>query len=369
MPDHYLPEPAFDHAQLARVGVLLINLGTPATPTAAALRPYLAEFLSDPRVVEIPRWLWWPILHGIILRTRPKKSAAKYAQIWTRDGSPLKLHTEKLARLLQGYWANSGRPSLIVESAMRYGQPTIEPALQRLKQQGCQRILIVPLYPQYAASSTASALDEVYRVLQQMRNMPEIRVIKHFHDHPAYIQALATRIQAHWQQQGRPDKLVMSFHGVPRFSLDRGDPYHCECHKTARLLATALSLGKDQYEVAFQSRFGRAEWLKPYLNDTLQRLGKGGTGTLDVVCPGFVADCLETLEEIALEGKQTFLSSGGKQYRYIPCLNNEPVWVDAMIAIIEPHLQGWVPAAADAHLAAEQADQRRAMALAMGAKK
>ena len=342
MPDRFLKEPAFRHDTLQQVGILLINLGTPEAPTAAALKPYLRQFLSDPRVVEIPQWLWQPILRGIILNTRPKKSAQKYAQIWSKDGSPLKVYTEKLARQLQGFWGNSRRQPIVVDYAMRYGQPSVESALQRLKQQGCQRILAVPLYPQYAASSTASALDEVYRVLQQMRNMPELRVVKHFHDQADYIQALAKRVQSHWQRNGRPDKLLMSFHGVPKFSLDRGDPYHCECYKTARLLAEALSLGKDQYEVAFQSRFGKAEWLKPYVAETLQRLGQAGTGKLDVICPGFVADCLETLEEIAIEGKQTFLAAGGKEYRYIPCLNDEAYWVDALIAIVEPHLAGWI---------------------------
>lgn len=368
MSDRYLKEPAFRHDAPTQVGVLLINLGTPEAPTAAALKPYLKQFLSDPRVVEIPQWLWQPILRGIILNTRPKKSAEKYAQIWSKDGSPLKVYTEKLARQVQGFWGNSRRQPIVVDYAMRYGQPSIESALMRLKAQGCQQILAVPLYPQYAASSTASALDELYRVLQNSRNMPELRTIKHFHDHPAYINALAQRVMGHWQRNGRPDKLLMSFHGVPKFSLDRGDPYHCECYKTARLLAEALSLSKDQYEVAFQSRFGKAEWLKPYAVETLEKLGKAGTAKLDVICPGFVADCLETLEEIALEGKQTFLAAGGKEYRYIPCLNDEPYWVDAMLNIIEPHLAGWINPAYDAQQHKQAADERLARAQQIGAK-
>lgn len=368
MSDRYLQEPDFRHDSLAQVGVLLINLGTPDAPTAAALKPYLRQFLSDPRVVEIPQWLWQPILRGVILNTRPKKSAQKYAQIWSKDGSPLKVYTEKLARQLQGFWGNSRRQPVVVDYAMRYGQPSVEAALQRLKQQGCRRILIAPLYPQYAASSTASALDEVYRVLQQMRNMPEIRVLKHFHDHPAYIDALAQRVLGHWQRNGRPDKLLMSFHGVPKFALDRGDPYHCECLKTGRLLAAALGLNKDQYEIAFQSRFGKAEWLKPYAAETLDRLGKAGTGRLDVICPGFVADCLETLEEIAMEGKQTFLAAGGKEYRYIPCLNDEAYWVEALIRIVEPHLAGWIDPAYDAQRARLDVGRTRELAQALGAK-
>ena len=368
MPDRYLQEPEFRHDSLAQTGILLINLGTPEAPTAAALKPYLRQFLSDPRVVEIPQWLWQPILRCVILNTRPKKSAEKYAQIWTRDGSPLKIYTDKLARQLQGFWGNSRRQPVVVDYAMRYGQPSVEAALQRLKQQGCRQILIVPLYPQYAASSTASALDEVYRVLQRMRNMPEIRVLKHFHDHPAYIDALAQRVLGHWQRNGRPDKLLMSFHGVPKFALDRGDPYHCECLKTGRLLAEALGLNKDQYEIAFQSRFGKAEWLQPYVAETLQRLGKAGTGKLDVICPGFVADCLETLEEIAMEGKQTFLAAGGKEYRYIPCLNDEAYWVDAMIRIVEPHLAGWIDPAYDAQRARQDAGRTRELVHALGAK-
>ncbi|MDK2125369.1 ferrochelatase [Parachitinimonas caeni] len=338
----YLPEPSFRHdATTGRVGILLINLGTPQAPTAAALRPYLRQFLSDPRVVEIPRLIWWPILNGFILTTRPAKSAAKYAQIWTKEGSPLAVYTQRQAKLLQGYLAELADQKLMVDYAMRYGSPSIEQKLQAMKAAGCDRILIVPLYPQYAASSSGSALDEVYRVLSHMRNPPEIRTIKHFHDHPAYINALAGQIRNHWQQHRRPDHLLMSFHGVPRYTLDKGDPYHCECHKTARLLAEALALPKGSWSLAFQSRFGRAEWLKPYVVDVLGDLGRKGTGTLDVVCPGFVSDCLETLEEIALEASKTFTEAGGKQFRYIPALNDQPNWIRALAQIVQPHLAGW----------------------------
>jgi ferrochelatase len=365
----YLTEPAFKHDSIARTGILLLNLGTPDAPTAAAVKPYLRQFLSDPRVVEIPRLVWWPILHGIILNTRPKKSAAKYASIWTREGSPLKVHTEALAKLLQGHLGEQIQQPIVVEYAMRYGNPSIESKIQQLKAQRCERILLVPLYPQYAASSTASALDEAFRVLQASRNMPEIRTIRHFHDQPDYIQALAQHIRQYWRSHGgRPDVLVMSFHGVPRFSLDKGDPYHCECRKTGRLLAEALELGPDDYRVTFQSRFGRAEWLKPYTTAVLEELGSMQTRLVDVVCPGFVADCLETLEEIAMEGKADFMQAGGKAYRYIPCLNTEPAWINAMINLIRPHLGGWINPVYDSTTAQDAAIGCARRAKALGAK-
>ncbi|GAB3242131.1 ferrochelatase [Chitinimonas naiadis] len=337
----YLPEPAFRHDQVQRTGILLINLGTPEAPTAKAVRPYLKQFLSDPRVVEIPRLPWWLILNLFILTTRPAKSAAKYASIWTRDGSPLAIHTRAQAKLLQGYMGDAGQ-QVVVEWAMRYGQPSVADKLQALKQAGCERVLVVPLYPQYAASSTGSAMDAVADAIKTLRNPPEIRFIKHFHDAPAYIDTLARRVEAQWVRHGRGDHLLMSFHGVPRFSLDKGDPYHCECHKTGRLLAERLGLGKDQYTIAFQSRFGKAEWLQPYTSAILHKLGKNKTGKLDVICPGFVADCLETLEEIAIEGKADFMTAGGGEYRYIPALNAEPDWITALASIVNGHLGGWL---------------------------
>jgi ferrochelatase len=251
----------------------------------------------------------------------------------------------------------------LIEYAMRYGNPSVAAGLDKLRQQHCERILIVPLYPQYAASSTASAFDAVFEALGNMRNMPEIRTIRHFHDHPAYIAALAASVREDWQKNGRPDVLVMSFHGVPRYALEKGDPYHCECQKTGRLLAEALELQPQQYRICFQSRFGRAEWLKPYTAATLEELGKQGVGRVDAICPGFVGDCLETLEEIALEGKATFLGSGGKTYRYIPCLNERPDWIEALVAIVAEHLQGWVGNGQEEACAAS-----RTLALAMGAK-
>jgi len=252
---------------------------------------------------------------------------------------------------------------------MTYGNPSMQSAIESLKAQGCDRILVFPLYPQYAASSTAAALDAVWRVLLKMRNVPAIRTIKHYHDHPRYIQALASHIQTYWKQHGKPEKLVMSFHGVPKFHLLKGDPYHCECHKTARLLAEALGLSKAQYEVAFQSRFGRQEWLQPYLANTLDALGKQQLKRIDVVCPGFSSDCLETLEEIAMEGKHLFQSVGGGEYHYIPALNSEPVWIEAMRDIALEHLQGWVRHDFNQVQAEAEAQASKQRALAMGAEK
>ena len=361
----YLPEPAYQHGAIAKTGILLINLGTPDAPTPQALRPYLRQFLSDPRVVEIPRVLWWPILHGVILNTRPKKSAQKYAQIWTSEGSPLLVHTRRQSTLLRGFLGERTTSPLAVEFAMRYGNPDIIGALDRLKQQNCDRILVFPLYPQYSASATASALDAVFAACATMRNVPAVRTIKHYHDHPAYIAALADSVTQYWTQNGRPKKLLMSFHGVPRFSLDKGDPYHCECQKTARLLAEALNLDATRYQVSFQSRFGRAEWLKPYTAATLQEWGKQGVRRVDVICPGFTSDCLETLEEIAMECKSEFLSNGGKEFHYIPALNENDAWLRAMAQIALENLQGWLEQ--DRSTAARLAGESRTRAVVMGA--
>jgi len=362
----FLPEPAHKHGTLARVGVLLINLGTPEAPTAPAVRKYLKEFLWDPRVVEISRPLWWLILNGIVLRKRPKESALKYAKIWTKEGSPLKLHTQKQARLIKGFLGE--KSPLVIEYAMRYGTPSIAEGISKLRSAGCDRILAVPLYPQYAASTTASSVDAVNAVLARMRNVPEVRWVKHFHDHLLYIQSVVKSVQEFWSANGRPAKLLMSFHGLPKFSLERGDPYHCECHKSARLIGEALGLKPDQYLVTFQSRFGRAEWLKPYTADAMTQLGKEKTRRLDVICPGFVSDCLETLEEIAIENKAVFLQAGGGDFNYIPCLNERPQWIQALMQIIKENLGGWLPSETEAAHLANQAEVGRKRALAMGAK-
>jgi ferrochelatase len=350
----FLPEPPFAHGRVPRVGVLLVNLGTPEAPTPAAVRRYLAEFLSDPRVVEIPRPLWWAILHGVILRVRPARSARKYAAIWGADGSPLLAHARRQRSLLQGSLAlrlrSAGLPPdfTAVELAMRYGSPGVAAALDRLRQAGCDRILVVPLYPQYAASTTASALDAVYAHARRLRRMPALRAIDSFHDDPGYVRALACGIHGYWVRNGRPDRLVMSFHGLPQRSLDLGDPYHCHCRKTARLLAEALGLDAREYVVTFQSRFGRAAWLRPYTQDTVTALAREGVGRVDVACPGFVADCLETLEEIGIEVKDAFLAAGGRQFHAIPCLNEEPAFIAALADLVWRNLQGWLAPPPDA---------------------
>lgn len=344
---YYNPEPKFEHGDTLKVGILLANLGTPDAPTAKALRPYLRQFLSDRRIVEIPRLIWWCILNGIILMIRPKKSAEKYAKVWTNDGSPLLIHAQKQTKLLQGFLSQKIQSPYVVALGMSYGNPSMQSAIEKLKAQHCDRILVFPLYPQYAASSTASALDAVWRILLTMRNVPAIRTIKHYHDHPAYINALASSVLEHWRLNNKPnfaggDQLVMSFHGVPKAHLTQGDPYFCECQKTARLLAENLGLSKNHYSVAFQSRFGKQEWLKPYLSNTLENLGQAKTKRIDIICPGFSSDCLETLEEIAMEGKEIFTHAGGGEYHYIPALNENDVWIHAMTEIALENLQGWV---------------------------
>ncbi len=348
-----LPEPPFEHDRPSKVGVLLANLGTPDAPTAAAVRRYLAEFLSDPRVVEIPRVAWSVILHGVILRTRPAQSAKKYAMIWSNDGSPLLAHSVKQKTLLTGYLGQRVKDAgfaaelVAVELGMRYGNPRLNGAMDRLRAAGCDRVLVVPLFPQYSASATASVMDAVYSRARRMRRVPGLRTIDSFHDDPGYIKALAQGVNDYWMRNGRPNTLLMSFHGLPRRSLDLGDPYHCHCHKTGRLLATELGLGPKDYAVTFQSRFGRARWLEPYTRDTLLALARDGVRRVDVVCPGFVADCLETLEEIGIEGKQAFLGAGGAEFHAIPCLNEQPLWMAALTDIVYRHLQGWLVAPPD----------------------
>ncbi|MBP9803999.1 MAG: ferrochelatase [Candidatus Accumulibacter sp.] len=339
----YQPEPAYRHGSAAATAVLLINLGTPAAPTGQAVRAYLKEFLSDPRVVEIPRAVWWLILNGIILNVRPRRSAEKYASVWTAEGSPLKVHVERQSRLLRGFLGQAGH-RVVVDYAMRYGQPSIPVTLARLKAEGCTRMLLLPLYPQYSATTTATAFDAAGAWLQSVRNQPELRMVRSFADHPGYIAALAASVREHWANRGRPAsayRLVMSFHGLPRYTLDKGDPYHCECHKTGRLLAEALGLAAEQYQICFQSRFGRAEWLQPYTVATLKKLAKQGVQRVDVICPGFPADCLETLEEIAIEGKSEFMQAGGEEYYYLPCLNERDDWIHALAGLAANHLQGW----------------------------
>lgn len=340
----FAPEPPHTHGGARRTAVVLVNLGTPQAPTASALRKYLKQFLSDPRVVEIPRPIWWLILNGIILNIRPAKSAKKYASVWTKDGSPLKVHTEAQAKLLQGWLGEhgaDGENQVRVEWAMRYGQPSISATLDCLKAEGFERTLILPLYPQFAASTTASVFDDVADWLKRTRYPMELRMVRNYHDDSAYIEALAASVREHWAANGKPDQLVISFHGLPKYSLTKGDPYFCACHKTGRLVAEALNLAPDAYRITFQSRFGKAEWLQPYTQPTLEMLAQQGTKRIDVICPGFVADCLETLEEVAMECHEAFIHHGGKEFHYIPCLNQRPDWISALAGVAKQHLAGW----------------------------
>lgn len=340
----FSPEPTFNHATPTRTAVLLVNLGTPTAPTPGAVRRYLREFLSDRRVVEIPRALWWPILYALVLTLRPAKSAAKYASIWTEAGSPLMVHSKAQALLLRGYLGERGL-DVDVHLAMRYGEPSIAQAMDAMRAAGTERVLVLPLYPQYSGTTTAAVFDAVGAQLAHTRNVPELRWVRHFHDWPAYIEALKSSVLAHWKKFGhlrdRGAKLVLSFHGVPRRVLDLGDPYHCECHKTARLLREALDLNPDEVVVSFQSRFGRAQWLKPYTAQTLCELARSGTQAVDVMTPGFVADCLETLEEVAMECRAEFAAAGGREFQRIACLNESPPFIHALADLVQAHMTGW----------------------------
>lgn len=362
-------EPALPHGTPQRTAVVLVNLGTPDEPTPAAVRRYLREFLSDPRVVEIRRVLWWLILHGVVLRVRPTKSAAKYASVWTVEGSPLAAWTAKQATLLQGYLGQRGHrpPSFLVRHAMRYGKPSIASVLDELKAANTTRILVLPLYPQYAAATTASVNDAVTAWMRRQRRQPELRFVNHYHDDPRYIQALVLRVRSHWQMYGRGQRLVLSFHGLPERSLHAGDPYHCECQATARLLGEGLGLAKDELLLTFQSRFGKAKWLTPYTEPTLVALAQQGVSSVDLMCPGFSADCLETLEEIDQEARAAYLGAGGKAFHYIPCLNDQHEWIAALSDLALQHLQGW-PTTPDAAPDPAALTAQRARSLALGAK-
>jgi protoporphyrin/coproporphyrin ferrochelatase len=325
-----------------RAGVLLVNLGTPDAPTPAAVRRYLAEFLWDPRVVEIPRPIWWLILHLAVLRIRPAKSAAKYAKIWKPDGSPLRIYHDRQVQLLRGYLGERYKTPVPVAGAMRYGKPTVADGLAELLAKGCTHVLVIPMYPQYAASTTESVNDALQRALKKSKPAPEIRFVKDFHDHKAYAKAIARNVNDYWLKHGRPDRLVMSFHGLPRRSVERGDPYQKQCFESARLIATELGWNDARTLVTFQSRFGAQEWIQPYTDVTLTALGREGVGRVDVICPGFATDCLETLEEIAIENRDTFLKAGGKEFHYIPTTNDTPSWMTALTIRAMEKLSGWV---------------------------
>ncbi|UOO81401.1 ferrochelatase [Uruburuella testudinis] len=334
---HFLPEPARPFTPQNRSAVLLLNLGTPEAPTAQAVRPYLHDFLSDPRVVELPKLLWQPILRGLVLTFRPKKSAHGYQKVWLPEGSPLAVFTERQAAALA-----KALPDVAVCHAMTYGEPAVKRIIAELKAQGINQLLVLPLYPQYAASSTGAALDKVFEVLLQQRNQMSIRTITRFYNDAGYIAAMKQQIEAYWAEHGRGDKLMLSFHGIPQANEDKGDPYSYECRQTATLLAAALGLSENDYIVSFQSRFGKAKWIEPSTQTLFDELPKQGITKLDVFCPGFVSDCLETMEEIAITGREQFHAAGGTQYHYIPCLNTNEAWLEALTSLARQHLQGWM---------------------------
>jgi ferrochelatase len=336
----------FEHDMPEHLGVLMLNLGTPEAPTPTAVRRYLSEFLNDPRVVEVPRPVWWLILHGVILRIRPSRSAKAYQSVWTDRGSPLLDVARRQARGLQEVLNQRLGSGVRVELGMRYGKPSAAEALARLKESNVRRLLVLPLYPQYSGTTTASTFDAVTNELSTWRWLPEIRFVNHYHDEPGYIEALAASIRAARTEHGEPERLLFSFHGIPKRYFMAGDPYHCHCHKTARMVTERLGLDDDRWMVAFQSRVGRDEWLQPYTDETLRLWGSEGVKSVHVVAPGFSADCLETLEEIDVENRGHFLEAGGEVYHYIPCLNDAPAHLDMLADLVQRHCGGW-PEVAD----------------------
>lgn len=331
----------FKHGTPETLGVLITNLGTPDAPDTPALRRYLGEFLSDPRVIEVPKLIWKCILHGVILRTRPSKSAHAYQVVWTENGSPLMDISLKQLAGINKRLQEKLKGNISVKLAMRYGNPSIDSVLDEFAKESVRRIVVLPLYPQYSATTTASTFDAIADSFKKRRWLPDFRFISHYHDNTQYIDALAKSIQQHWETNGRADKLLFSFHGIPKDYFLAGDPYHCECHKTARLVTEKLGLKEDEWQLTFQSRFGPREWLKPYTDITLQEWGAEGIKSVQVICPGFSADCLETLEEIQIQNRDFFLEAGGESFSYIPCLNDNNEHLDMLSNLIMQHSQGW----------------------------
>ena len=360
----------YRHGSAECTGVLLTNLGTPDAPTPAALRRYLGEFLADPRVIEAPRLIWWFALHGVILRIRPRRAAHAYSKVWTNEGSPLMAISRRQAVALQQSLEQRFKGPVRVALGMRYGNPSIAAALAELRQAGARRLLVLPLYPQYSATTTASTFDAVAAVLKTWRQQPELRFINHYHDNHGYIRALADSVHAYWAEHGEPERLMFSFHGLPKRYLLAGDPYHCECHKTARLVAEQLGLPVERWMLTFQSRFGREEWLKPYCDHTLREWGAAGVKRVDVLCPGFPADCLETLEEIEQQNREIFVKAGGGEYHYIPALNDSAGHINMLSELVLQHSQGWpeTTAAWDEQADATGRNDSQRRAVAHGAK-
>lgn len=368
--DLYSVEPRFEHGAPPAVGVLMVNLGSPEAPTAKALRPYLRQFLGDPRVIELSRPVWWMILNFIILTFRPKKSAKLYANIWTEEGSPLMVYSKSLAEKIEVELRQRLGTPLHVALGMTYGKPSVPKALAELKAKGCRRILVFPMYSHYSSTSVGASFDAVMKELMTWRWVPEIRTIHEYCDDPGYIRAVAGRIREFWDREGEPEKLVMSFHGIPKRYFLNGDPYHCQCHKTGRLIAEELRLPEDRYLVTFQSLFGREEWLQPYTENTLEAMAHAGIRSVDVTCPGFIVDCLETIDEIGREYRDVFIEAGGGQYRFIPCLNDRPEHVRLLSDLLQKNLSGWTVDREnfDQGAFAEACEHSRALAEALRAK-
>ncbi|MCK5662576.1 MAG: ferrochelatase [Thiotrichaceae bacterium] len=331
----------FKHDQAEKIGILLVNLGSPDAPDAGSIRRFLREFLSDQRVIEMPKFLWQLILNFFVLPFRPKKLVPLYQSIWTSEGSPLVSIAEKQKNKLETLFLKKGNTNLSFALAMRYGNPDITSALRQFARDNVHKVLVFPTYAQYSGTTTASIFDAISSELHQWRWIPELRFINSYHDQALHIQALADSVQAYWQSHKRGKKLIMSFHGLPQVYHLKGDPYFCQCHKTARLLAKKLELDASQWAITFQSRFGKQQWLKPYTSETLKNLAQQGIEEVDVICPGFSIDCLETLEEIMVENRDIFLNAGGQQYQYIPALNDSPENIEAMADLIEQYTQGW----------------------------
>ena len=348
LPSRYLSESSDPHAfddnppgrDPGPVGVLLVNLGTPDEPTSSSIRRYLGEFLSDPRVIEIPQAAWQIILRLFILPFRPKKLAPRYQGIWLQNGSPLLVYSQAQAQGLQHNLSAQGL-NVRVELAMRYGNPSVPVAIKALRDQGCERILVVPMYPQYAASTTATAVDAVTSYAARLRNQPELRFIKRYNTEPGYIDSLARTVTDYWQAHGKPQRLLLSFHGLPRRTIEQGDPYRRDCMETADALRVVLAEQNVPVHVSFQSRFGAERWLEPYTEPLLKQWAGEGITDVDVICPGFLADCLETLEEIQEECREAFMHAGGRQFRYIPCLNDDQDWICGLTRLVQRHLGGW----------------------------
>jgi len=338
----YIGTPDYEHGTAERLGVLVANLGTPEAPQTRPVRRYLAQFLADPRIIELPRWLWLILLHGVILRIRPSRSAKAYREVWSEEtGSPLLSISRDQAKAIDAELTSRFGDSVRVALGMRYGNPSIDSALTELAEHGVRRLVVLPMYPQYSGTTTASVFDAVTDRMQRTRWIPELRFINQYCDDPAFIDALAASVRESWAEHGRGQLLVTSYHGIPKRYLLNGDPYHCLCHKTTRLLAERLGIGPDEYRVVFQSRVGREEWLKPYCDDTMKQLPGEGITSIDVISPAFAADCLETIEEIAGENREYFEEHGGTRFRYIPCLNDRPDHIQYLCNLIERHVQGW----------------------------